>query len=386
MGLLAIAGITTLAGLSGGLARLGWSVPLGAELAGLHGPLMISGLFGTLIGLERAVALDRGWAYGAPACAALGAILLLPGLPLALGAGAFVVAATILCAASFVVAREQPMLFNGTLLLGSLAWLAGNVLWLSGWSVPEIMGWWLAFPILTITGERLELSRVMTPKRGSEALFLLAVILLLVGAQNALQTENGARLFGLAAIAMTIWLLRFDIARRNIRRSGETRFFAACMLAAYFWLAIAGMTLVYLPAEAAAYRYDMALHAVLIGFVLSMVFGHALIILPAVLRLRVRYGPLMYLPLGLLHAALAARMLGGLTEHDAIRIWSGPALLVALVAFVALVAHGTGKPAAPRARALPSEAGRAHDCRARSAGQKSCSDCALAGAAYRRTE
>ena len=44
-----------LAGVSGGLARLGLPVP-GAAL-GVHGAVMTCGFFGTLIALERAVAL-----------------------------------------------------------------------------------------------------------------------------------------------------------------------------------------------------------------------------------------------------------------------------------------------------------------------------------------
>ena len=57
---LALGALALIAGLYGALGRLGWTLPAGDSLAALHGPLMISGLFGTLIGLERAVALGRG--------------------------------------------------------------------------------------------------------------------------------------------------------------------------------------------------------------------------------------------------------------------------------------------------------------------------------------
>jgi hypothetical protein len=55
--------------------------------------------------------------------------------------------------------------------------------------------------------------------------------------------------------------------------------------------------------------YDAALHAFFIGFVFSMVFGHAPVILPAVLRVRYPYHPVLYAPLVLLHASLALRVL-----------------------------------------------------------------------------
>ena len=62
--------ISLLAGVVAGLARLAWEVPpVAAGAAGWHGALMISAFFGTVISLERAVAIGRLWAYAAPAAA-----------------------------------------------------------------------------------------------------------------------------------------------------------------------------------------------------------------------------------------------------------------------------------------------------------------------------
>jgi hypothetical protein len=137
--------------------------------------------------------------------------------------------------------------------------------------------------------------------------------------------------------------LRHDIARRNIRGVGATRYFAVCMLAGYCWLAIAGGLMVLMPPSNAMFAYDMALHAVLIGFVLSMVFGHALIILPAVTRLRVSYSPMLYLPLLVLHGSLAMRIGGGLGEWNLLRQWSGVATALAIVIFAAGLAFGAAE-------------------------------------------
>jgi len=302
---------------------------------------MISGLFGTLISLERAVALDRHWSYAAPVLSGLGTLLLLAGAPEAVGAGAYAAAAVVLAGTSLLITMQQPAVFTGALLFGALAWLAGNILWLMGGAVPELIGWWLAFLILTIAGERLELSRLVPQRRGSEALFLFAVGLLSVGAQNGLMTENGAVLFGLALLVTTLWLLLHDIARLNIRRSGQTRFMAVCMLAGYLWLGLAGMVLIAFPPGASGFGYDVALHAVLIGFVLSMVFGHALIILPAVARIRLRYAPVLYAPLLLLHASVALRVGAGLADWEAGRMASGALTLLALAGFAASLARAS---------------------------------------------
>jgi hypothetical protein len=52
------------------------------------------------------------------------------------------------------------------------------------------------------------------------------------------------------------------------------------------------------------------LHALLLGFVFSMVFGHAPIIFPAVLRVAVPYHAYFYVPLVILHVSLLARLAG----------------------------------------------------------------------------
>jgi hypothetical protein len=335
--LLALAALAMLTGVAGGLWRLGFALPGGARLAELHGPLLVCGLFGTVIGLERAVALGLRAALAAPALAALGTLALLGGAPDRLGAAAYVLAAAALSAATAVVVVRQPAVFTATLALGALSWLAGTALWLAGHAVPEVAGWWLGFLVLTIAGERLELSRLMAPRRGSAALFALVVALLLGGAMRGVLEDLGAVMLGLALIALTAWLVRHDVVRVTLRRPGQTGFMASCMAAGYAWLGVAGALLLIAPPATATYGYDAALHAVLVGFVLSMVFGHALIILPAVARVRLAYRPALYAPLAILHASVALRVGGDLLDVSGARAWSGPLTLVALIAFVAVL-------------------------------------------------
>jgi hypothetical protein len=334
-------------GLWGALWRLGWTLSFGPGLAALHGPLMISGMFGALIGLERAVALGRDWAYAAPALAGAGTLALVAGAPAEAGAGAYTSAAAVLSGMALLVTVRQPTVAAGTVLLAALAWLAGNVMWMTGESVPDVVGWWLAFLILTVTGERMELSRLVPRGRGSEALFMTAILLFIAGARNGVMTEDGAVLFGLALSAAALWLLRYDIARLNIRQRGQPRFSAACMLAGHGWLAAAGAALLAHPPSGSAFGYDVALHAILIGFALSMVFGHALVILPAVARIRVRYAPILYTPLVLLHASVALRVGAGVAGWDMGRKGSGILTLLSLAFFaLGLVLASRLKPGA----------------------------------------
>jgi hypothetical protein len=329
--------LALITGLCGALWRLGWTLPHGSSLAAVHGPLMISGVFGTLIGLERAVALGRRWAYAAPALAGIGSLALVFGAPVEYGAGAYVAAAAALSGASLLGTLREPNLSTGAVLLGALAWLAGNILWLVGQSVPDAAGWWLTFLIATVAGERMGLSQSLPQRQGGEALFLFAVGLLIVGARNSIQTGNGTILFGIALLVTATWLLWHDTARKDVRGTGQDRYEAVCMLAGHAWIAVAGLLLVASPSDG-TFGYDVALHAVLIGFVLSMVFGQALTILPTLARIQLHYIPVLYAPLLLLHASVALRIGSGIVGWDAGRKGSGIVTLASLITFVASLA------------------------------------------------
>lgn len=84
--LLLLGMIALVVGVLAGLARLAVAVPdKAAAQAGNHGALMVAAFLGTVISLERAVALFRGWPYLAPLGAALGGLALLFGAPLGAG-------------------------------------------------------------------------------------------------------------------------------------------------------------------------------------------------------------------------------------------------------------------------------------------------------------
>ena len=160
IGLLAAAGILLLTALWGGLLRLGWAWPvLRPTLPALHGPLMVCGFLGTLIGLERAVGTGKRWAYAGPALTAAGALLALAGVPAPLPALLVTLGSAVVFAVLVTLVRTVPALFTVVIAGGGLAWLVGNLLWLAGRPIPVAVVWWIGFLVLTVAGERLELSR-----------------------------------------------------------------------------------------------------------------------------------------------------------------------------------------------------------------------------------
>ena len=329
--------LSLLGGVMAGLGRLGWDVPAPAmQAAGVHGPLMIAAFFGTVISLERAVAAGRNWSYLAPLAAGASGISLLAGAPLLLGQILGSLGALGLIAASAVALRRQVAVFTIVLTLAAGCWLVGNLLWLATGNVGAAVAWWLLFLVLTIAGERLELTRFLPTPRLAQKLFIGIVGVLMLGAVGGLD-----RIFSGGLIALAIWLLRYDIARRNIATEGLTRFIAACLLSGYAWLLAAGLLGLagaFVPGH--AWR-DAALHAIGLGFVFAMVFGHAPIIFPAVTRIKIPYHPALYLPLTLLHLTLALRVFGSLDGNFALRqqaaLLNGLVLVVFIATLVTLI-------------------------------------------------
>jgi hypothetical protein len=335
--LLAIASLV--AGLGSGLARLGWAPSFGfASLVPAHGPLMVCGFLGTLIGLERAVAYGRRRAYAGPLLTGLGALLLLTtGLQTpaaALQTGGSVV--LLLLALHFH--RLQPNLANLTVAAGAGSWLAGNLAWLAGVPLPGVVPWWIAFLVLTIAGERLELSRYLPVPERARTLFRAALLLLLAGvAAHHVDARIGAALTGVALLLLLAWLLRYDIARRTVRMHGVARYAAVAILNGYAWLAVAALAWLVEIAVPASGR-DTLLHAIFLGFVFSMVFAHAPIILPAVSGARMPFSRVFYLPLLILDGSLLLRFAGNLVPLQELRIAGGIGHLAAIVLFVGCVA------------------------------------------------
>lgn len=334
--LMALAMVAMLAALWAGLVRLGWHWPaLQPTLPIAHGPLMVSGFLGTLIAVERAVALRERWAYIGPALSALGGLALIAGLhgltgPLLITAGSLGLVITFA-----VIIRRHPANYTYLMGVGALTWLVGNFLWLTGLAVYRVIPWWGAFLILTIAGERLELGRILRLSENAQLAFLGAIGIYIAGLITTLvNLDTGTRLYSLGMLALALWLLRYDIARKTIFREGLPRFAAACLLSGYVWLAGAGMMGVVFGGVTAGVRYDAFLHAIFLGFVFSMIFGHAPIIFPSVLGFQVRFTRVYYLHLVLLHLSLGLRIYGDLSIQSTLRLWGGLLNGAAVLLFV----------------------------------------------------
>lgn len=336
------AGVLTLllTSLWAGLLRLGWALPSPqATLAAVHGPLIVCGLLGTVIGLERAVALAKPWAFAGPLLTLAGGAALLAGLPTSLAALLMAGGSLGLLAVFAAVLRRQPARFIVTMALGAGAWLGGNLLWLGARPFALVALWWAAFLVLTILGERLELGRLrQLPPRALWSFTLGVGALLAALLLGLANLDLGMRLAGLSFVGLGLWLLGYDIARRTVRRPGIPRFSASCILSGSAWLLIGGLIALASGAVYAGPRYDALLHTVFVGFVFAMIFGHAPIIVPALLNVPYRFSRAGYLPLALLHASLVVRLAGDLGGLADVRRWGGMLNAIAILLFLLLTA------------------------------------------------
>lgn len=308
--LLLAAAVCAIVAVSGGLARLGWHVPVGAAQLVGHGPVFVLGVFLTVISLERAVALGGRAAYVGPIAAAAGGLGLVLGLA-DVGPWLVLVAAVALVAMNVAIVRRQAAAFTWAMLVGAVVLTLSSVAWLRGAPVFAVVPAWMAFFVLTIVAERLELSRLVHVSQLASWLLVIACGVLAVATMMIMVNAAAwIHVLGGALIVVGAWQLRFDTARRTIRRHGLPRYAGLAVLAGACWLVIAGGLLLVRGLPAAGPDYDAPLHALFVGFVVSAVLAHAPIIGPAVARIAIPFHPVLYLPLVVLHVSVAMRITG----------------------------------------------------------------------------
>ncbi|MCI4066913.1 hypothetical protein MRQ36_31855 [Micromonospora sp. R77] len=125
--------------------------------------------------------LGTRWALLAPACSGAGGVALVLTGPSLAGRLLLMLASVLLLLVYRRLWRRQPgpaLLAQAT---GASSWYAATLLWLAGFTVPEIVPWLATFVVATIAGERLELAHLGLPRNGTPW-FLAALATLTAGA------------------------------------------------------------------------------------------------------------------------------------------------------------------------------------------------------------
>ncbi|MDG3016500.1 hypothetical protein [Speluncibacter jeojiensis] len=349
-------GFALLAGLDAALLLLGVSSPVtGASLARAHGILMTLGFVGTVVALERAVALGRAWGYLAPASLGIGAVSLVTPTSREVGA-ALLLAGTVALAALYVpLWRRNHAAAVLIQAIGAILGVGAATLWAADVPVPSLLPWLVCFLVLTISGERLELARIALGDPRAEPLaVLISVAVAAALTVSLLWPAAGYPLLGAALITLVAWLCNYDVARKTLHSKGLPRFSAACLLAGYGWLAVTACWWLFAGSTRAGASYDAVVHSVFLGFVMSMIMAHAPIIFPAVLRRPLPYSAVMYGPAVLLQLSLLVRIgIGDSLDVAAAVQIAGVLNVVSVLAFVAVAVWSATKTPAAQSHSRP---------------------------------
>lgn len=349
---LLFAGISVLTGLIAAIARLGhWLNTPAADLAVDHGPLMVFGFVGGAIGLERAVAVRARWAWLGPAASAAGVVTTLAGLPKAVPGVFFALSFLVLGLTYAVVHRRQPTLAVLTQAVGVLGGVAAAVVWASGEVFAYAMPLGVLFAVATVIGERLELARVsFTGAAAEERVTALVLALAASSLVFLVHPQIGFAVMGVVLILVALTTVRVDVARHLVNSTGLPRYSAVCMLLGYLWLVVGGAIWVAFGHLETGFVYDAGVHPIFLGFVISMIFAHAPIILTSVIRRTLPYHPVMYVAVVLLHAGLALRLIGDFREATALWQAGGVINVIAVLLFLGVAVFLTGRRALTRRR------------------------------------
>lgn len=345
------AALALLAGTNAALLLLGVPAPITtSRLAEVHGYLMTLGFVGTLVALERSVALKRWWGYLSPAALGLGSILLISNVPLVAAFSSCFIGLVAMCLNYIPLWRRNRDVSILIQLLGSVAAASATLLLIAGLPIRILVPWLSVFLILTIFGERLELARISLSPRDDATLFTASLLLILTLTLSLLWPTAATPAFGLVLLGTTAWLASKDVARKLIGATGQPRFMAACMLGGYAWLGVAALVWMTGPAFQGP-RYDAVIHSVFLGFTMSMIMAHASTILPAVIRRPLPYRVAMWVPAALLHLSLLTRIwLGDFLSNPLALTIGGVLNVVAILGFfaVALVSSILGPPSSQK--------------------------------------
>ncbi len=318
-------------GIFTGWYRLGFDLPVEAVFLH-HGAIMTGSFLGTVILLERIVAMKKKWLFAFPLINSASIFFYFLDLK-EFAFACLIIGAIGLVFVFYLINLKHPDLPHRIMWIGATAWLIGNIHLFLFASYAHSILWWMAFLLLTIVGERLELSRFL-PVSDTKKYVLLAFLALFLVSCVLPFHLGGQYLTGASMVLISAWLVHYDMIRKSIRMAGIHRFSAITLLFGYIWLAITGV--LYLLNMMVDVTYDALIHSFFLGFIFSMIFAHAPIILPGVLGLNLRpYHPALYIWVVIFQLSLLIRVIGGMFAIGGWKQWGG--LVNGLVIFLFLI-------------------------------------------------
>ena len=332
--LLPLIAVSLLIGIWTGWIRIGWNFPF-TQNSGDHGALMVGGFIGTLICLERTSNLKNKIALLIPFINALSVIFFLIKMPniafwfLLTGS----VGLTLIYLKLYFEFSEIYILL---MTAGAFCYLIGNTLLIKTNFYPQAAMWWIAFLYFTILGERLELSRYLQIKTIHKTILIILLAVYIAGILIPFHSSGGY-VTAVSLIGSALWLFKYDMAKKSLQRDGQHFYSGVVLLTGYFWLIITGLFMAY--GSYSGLLYDAVIHSFFLGFVFSMIFAHAPIILPGVLKLQISiFNRSLYFWFVLLQVSLVIRILGSVLPSTDLKMIGGITNGMAILGFLLNIA------------------------------------------------
>lgn len=308
-----------ISGILTGWFRLGFDLPV-SKIFLDHGAMMTGSFLGTVILIERIVTFKKKWLFAFPIINASSILFFYFNWSQS-AFSCLIIGSVGLVLVFYLINLKQSDLAHQVMWVGAAMWLIGNVHLLIYQLYANSILWWMGFLLLTIVGERLELTRFLPLSWLKKNILLLFLLLFVISCWLPFHF-GGQWLTGISLLLIAIWLLLYDMVRKSVKKPGIHRFSALTLICGYCWLAVTG--LFYWMDGTGGIPYDALIHAFFLGFVFSMIFAHAPIILPGVLELGFKpYHPILYLWVGIFQLSLGIRIVGDLMEFPLWKQYGG---------------------------------------------------------------
>jgi hypothetical protein len=317
-----------------GWIRIGFLLPV-TVVAAQHGSIMVNCFLASLIYLERAVTFRNKAILLLPFINAVAVVAIATGFPV------IAIYLHVLCSAGFLVMcayfiYRYKESYYYVFFAGAFCLLQGNIVLIQSALFASSVVWWILFLLFTIVAERLELSRFLPQSKTRQRSLIVVLSAVFI---SAFIPFHGAGSLSLCiSLALTaLWLLKYDMAFKSIRNKGQQRYSGLLLITGYAWLLITAVVIA--MQDHFIFGYDALLHSFFIGFVFSMIFSHAPIILPAILKLPIKiYRPVLYAWFILLQLSLVVRIISDFLAEITCRKYAGLANGITILLFFITVA------------------------------------------------
>jgi len=326
--------LALVAGILGGWMRMGWAIHV-PEAAGYHGLLMTGGFMGGLITMERTITMKNRWWLTFPLSCGLAVLATLAG-EAQVGTIFLLIGGSGLILFYLNILNHQKEPYWYVLLGGAVFWLIGNLKFLLTGSIPLAVNWWVGFILLTILGERMELTKFLPIPKAER--WILWVLLGLAALGLILPVHGGGKsLYLVAGMGLVVWFVRNDMARKSVKKSGYQRYLGIGILTAHAWLLTHLLALYFLSDSYLG--YDIYIHAFFLGFGFSMIWAHAPMLLPAILKFQNKaFHSVLWLVWAIFQLTLLGRVLSSILQFTEWRKYFGMANGIAvLLMFVSMI-------------------------------------------------